>query len=122
MKQVGIPIAVLVIGVIVGQWMVSSPRPPQQPFGPTAVGWPTRNEIVTLSEYNQIRSGMGYWEVRAIVGEPGNEIARNHMDGVPGVMEPIETVMYSWANSDGSNMNAMFQNDRLMQKAQFGLR
>jgi hypothetical protein len=30
--------------------------------------------------------------------------------------------MYAWQNADGSNMNAMFQNDRLISKAQFGLR
>ena len=30
--------------------------------------------------------------------------------------------MYMWQNSDGSNMNAMFQNDKLVNKAQFGLK
>ena len=30
--------------------------------------------------------------------------------------------MYSWQNGNGSNMNAMFQGDRLVNKAQFGLR
>lgn len=44
------------------------------------------------------------------------------MDGVPGVMESVDAVMYQWVNSNGSNMNTMFQNDRLIQKAQFGLR
>ncbi len=37
-------------------------------------------------------------------------------------MPGIKTVMHQWMNSDGSNMNAMFQNDKLVQKAQFGLR
>ena len=29
--------------------------------------------------------------------------------------------MYSWKNANGSNMNAMFQDGRLISKAQFGL-
>jgi len=44
------------------------------------------------------------------------------MPGVPGVYGEIVTVMYQWQNRDGSNMNAMFQNDSLMCKAQYGLR
>jgi hypothetical protein len=31
------------------------------------------------------------------------------------------SVMYIWKNSDGSNMNALFQNGKLLNKAQFGL-
>jgi hypothetical protein len=34
----------------------------------------------------------------------------------------IKTVMYSWQNPDGSNMNAMFQDDKLVSKAQFMLK
>jgi hypothetical protein len=49
-------------------------------------------------------------------------MSRNNIDGVPGVIESIDTVMYQWVNSNGSNMNAMFQNDKLNQKAQFGLK
>lgn len=77
--------------------------------------------VVTYNEYLSIENGMSYQQVVSIIGEPGREISRNKTDGVPGVMEDIETVMYEWANSDGSNMNAMFQNDRLIQKAQFWL-
>lgn len=32
------------------------------------------------------------------------------------------TILYQWINLRGSNMNAMFQNDSLEQKMQFGLR
>jgi hypothetical protein len=31
------------------------------------------------------------------------------------------TIMYSWTNLDGSRMTAMFQNDALVTKSQFGL-
>jgi len=76
---------------------------------------------VTKANYNEIQEGMSYAQVVSIIGSEGEEMASNKMDGVPGVMPSISTKMYSWKNFDGSNMNAMFQNDRLIQKAQFGL-
>lgn len=79
-------------------------------------------DIVTKIEYIQIRHGMSYSEVVSIIGSRGEETASNRMEGVPGVMESVYTVMYSWQNRDGSNMNAMFQNDKLVNKAQFGLK
>jgi len=79
-------------------------------------------QIVTYDEYVQIQDGMSYKQVVAIIGSEGEEISRSRMDGIPGVMKSIETLMYQWVNGNGSNMNAMFQNDRLIQKAQFGLR
>ena len=79
-------------------------------------------QVVTFDEYRRLESGMSYRQVVAIIGAEGQEIARSKIDGIPGVMAATETIMYQWVNSDGGNMNAMFQNDRLMQKAQFGLR
>lgn len=43
------------------------------------------------------------------------------MDGIPGVTGSMTATMYSWANSDGSNMTVMFQNGRVEHKAQIGL-
>lgn len=76
---------------------------------------------VTFTKYQKIENGMSYHQVIEIIGAQGQESSRNHMDGVPGVVDAIETVMYQWINPNGSNMNAIFQNDKLMQKAQFGL-
>lgn len=81
----------------------------------------TITPTITMEKYSRIQNGMSYNEVKQILGEPGVEQSRNKMEGVPGVMESIETVMYAWQNPGGSNMNAMFQNDKLIQKAQFGL-
>jgi len=78
--------------------------------------------VVTLSEYKKLSNGISYGEAVRIIGEDGEELSRNKMEGISGVMDSVETVMYSWQNSNGSNMNAMFQNDKLMQKAQFGLK
>lgn len=71
--------------------------------------------VVTKAEYDRIKDSMSYRQVREIIGEAGEELSRNTMVGVT-------TVMYSWSNADGSNMNAMFQDDKLVSKAQFGLR
>jgi hypothetical protein len=70
---------------------------------------------VTQAKYEQIQQGMTYEEVRAVIGAPGEELSRSDIAG-------YQTVMYSWKNGNGSNMNAMFQNGRLINKARFGLR
>jgi hypothetical protein len=55
------------------------------------------------------------------VGEDGTESSSNTMQGVPGVMETVVTKAYTWQNTDGSNMICMFQNDKMISKAQAGL-
>lgn len=70
---------------------------------------------VTLTQFARIQEWMSYAEVVDVLGKEGVELSRNYFAG-------YDTVMYQWVNRDGSNMNAMFQNDRLIQKAQFGLR
>jgi hypothetical protein len=70
---------------------------------------------VTLSQYQRMAMGMSYAEVASIIGAPGEEQVRSQVAS-------IETVMYKWASPSGANMSAMFQNDRLVQKAQSGLK
>ena len=70
---------------------------------------------VTADEYRQLSTGTTYREAVAIIGFRGEELSRVDLAGTT-------TIMYQWMNADGSNMNAMFQNDQLVQKAQFGLR
>jgi hypothetical protein len=81
-----------------------------------------KSKRLTKAKYDAIRNGMSYADVVRIIGYDGENLATNHLDGIPGVMKSVTTKMYSWENSDGSNMNAMFQNDRLVSKAQYGLR
>ena len=71
--------------------------------------------VVTIEKFNKIKDGMAYWEVRSIIGTDGEKLSESVFSG-------ITTVMYSWSNSNGSNMNAMFQDGKLINKAQFGLR
>jgi len=106
---VGILVLLLLIGGLASQML----RGPIASF---------TQPVVSMSEFNEIQNGMSYRQVVEIIGSEGNLISSNHMDGVPGVMAPIDTVMYQWTNPGGSNMLAMFQNDSLNTKSQFGLR
>lgn len=70
--------------------------------------------VVTMAEYDQVQKGMSYEQVTSIIGTMGTEISRSDL-------ARHTTVMYSWKNANGSNMNAMFQDGELVIKAQFGL-
>jgi len=125
LKWGGIGALVLLVLLIIG--VASTPSPNQSSTSPNA-GAATEPEAasddgsdasfslkkITAAEYGKIREGMTYPEVANIVGDPGEEVTSSDIAG-------IRTVMYSWANYDGSNANAMFQNDRMVMKAQAGL-
>jgi hypothetical protein len=66
------------------------------------------------AEFGRISEGMTYEQVVSIIGTSGELIISNEIDG-------IKTMMYSWKNANGSNINAIFQNGKLIQKAQLGL-
>lgn len=81
-----------------------------------------KTEIITFEEFQKIEVGMSYREVVQIIGTEGEEISRNKTQGVPGVVDSFETVMYQWINENGTGMNAIFQNNKLFQKSQLGLK
>ncbi|MFA5115684.1 MAG: hypothetical protein WC486_00170 [Candidatus Omnitrophota bacterium] len=70
--------------------------------------------VVTMAEYKQVQVGMTYPEVSAIIGAAGEEASSS-------LIANIHTAMYSWTNSNGSGMNAIFQNGNLVSKAQYSL-
>ena len=72
---------------------------------------------VNMENYSKIQTGMSYEEVVAILGKQGEEMSSNDIAG-------YRNVMYKWDGDTGfgANMNAMFQNGKLIQKAQFGLK
>ena len=74
----------------------------------------TRRPVVTMAKFNSVKDGMSYDAVRAVIGSPGEEMSRSTIGG-------FTTVMYQWTNSNGTGMNATFQDDKLVMKAQFGL-
>ena len=71
---------------------------------------------VTMANYNRLQTGMTYEQVVEILGEEGKEMSSNDMAG-------YKNVMYMWkaGGFSAGNMNAMFQNGALVQKAQFEL-
>jgi len=81
-------------------------------FPSLRIGFPP--PVVTKAEYDRIEEGMTYEDVEETIGTPGEELSRSNIVG-------YSTAIYGWANPNGSNMNAMFQNGRLVNKAQFGL-
>lgn len=80
------------------------------------------SHLATMDEFLALKNGMSYAEACKIIGSPGELISSGHVDGVPGVMNNIDTLMYQWKGQGIANMNAMFQNDKLITKAQFGLK
>lgn len=71
---------------------------------------------VTKAQYDALSDGMTYSEAVRVLGCEGEEMSSSSLGN-------IKTVMLMWEGRGlGANMNAMFQNDRLVTKAQFGLK
>lgn len=73
-------------------------------------GW---NDNVTLDMYNQIKEGMSLDEVSSILGEGQLMSQAKILD--------METMMYAWINSDGSNIGCTFTDDKMDLKTQTSL-
>jgi hypothetical protein len=69
---------------------------------------------VTAANFAKIKTGMKYADVVKILGSEGELLSENEMAGT-------KTEMYQWKAGILSNMNAMFQNGKLISKAQIGL-
>ncbi len=75
-----------------------------------------RRPGVTMSAYKRLDTGISYEDAVAILGGEGTELSSSNM-------ARTNTVMYSWKGPDGiSNMSAMFQNNKLVNRSQLGLR
>jgi hypothetical protein len=122
-------IAAVLIFLCLAITVASPPKTPGTPTntpGPIATRAPTATTAprptptiawrLTLAAYNRLTDGMSYADAVRIIGKEGTEQSRSSMAG-------YVTVLYMWQSSDGlSNMNAMFQNDKLITRAQFGLK
>jgi hypothetical protein len=70
---------------------------------------------VTMAQYGQLREGMSYAAAVSVLGCEGEETASSETMG-------IRMVMYTWYGTTlMGNMNAMFQDGRMVSKAQMGL-
>lgn len=78
---------------------------------PVATATPLK---LTLAVYERLEMGMSYSAVVALIG-PGREMGRNKAAG-------YETVLYQWDAGLLASVTLMFQNEKLIQRNQFGLR
>ena len=78
----------------------------------------------TLAKFNRTQHGMTYEEVVQIVGAQGTLQGSNRIEGIPGLMDSIVSESYIWRGRGNSNaaMSIIFQNNRVFQKVQIGLR
>ncbi len=76
---------------------------------------------ISLSEYEAIQDGMTYAQVVEVVGCEGTEQSSSNIDAGS---SSIKTVMYTWEGNGGpgSNANVTIQNDKVVSKAQIGLK
>lgn len=70
---------------------------------------------VTMVNFKRIKPNMSYTEVVEILGKEGEEVSSSDIAG-------ITTVMYKWDGGFMAGMNAMFQNGKLINKTQMGLK
>lgn len=82
--------------------------------GKAQMGLDSTYSDVTLEKFNQVKEGMTYEKVKAILGEGQLTSQSKIMD--------MESILYSWINKDGSNMNCSFSGDKMQMKAQFNLK
>ncbi len=80
----------------------------------TQIGLKNLTADINMDKYNQVKEGMTYEEVKAILGE--GEVT-SHSE----IMD-VESAIYSWINKDASNMNCTFIGNKLELKAQFNLK
>lgn len=78
-----------------------------------------KDTTISMSEFNQIKTGMSYSEVVNIIGT-GGEL----MSEVDIGYSEYATRIYTWKGNGtaGSNANVTFQGGKVVSKAQIGLR
>ena len=75
---------------------------------------------VNYENFEKIETGMTYEQVVQIFGEEGKVLSESEID--IGIGEEYSTIMYYWYDKTGiANCNIMFQNNKVVSKAQVGL-
>lgn len=74
------------------------------------------SQAVTLSEFEQIRTGLTIAQVSLLLGRSGEAVSRTEAPEAP------IAALYVWQNPDGSRINVAFQNGTVVEKSQSGLR
>ncbi|ETT88907.1 MULTISPECIES: DUF3862 domain-containing protein [Bacillus] len=113
----------------------ASTEPKQETQAPVAKEEPKKEEVkkeepkkeeapknkpgISKAEFDKIQNGMSYDEVKAIIGSDGEVLSETGQAG-----EQFHTIMYKWDGEKGfgANANFMFQEGKLQNKSQFGLK
>lgn len=77
---------------------------------------------VTMAQYNQIRQGMDYAQVRAIMGTEGELVDSTSAEWGGPVNVSADVRTYRWRDSDGGALGVVFDKGRVEIKVQKGLR
>jgi hypothetical protein len=110
----GVSIVAAVFFGLIGYAVMFAPSSTSSPTASSARLFKALEPTVTMAKFSSLQTGMTYPQAVEIIGAPGEEMSHSEIAG-------YATVMYAWKNPGGSNMNAMFQNGALVNKAQFGL-
>jgi hypothetical protein len=82
-------------------------------------------QAITIAQFGALKMGSSYADAVKVLGCEGQEMSRFEL-AVPDYPNPrmttVSTVMYAWRSENPfSSVTAMFQNDKMISRAQFGL-
>ena len=86
--------------------------------GVTVYRWSTHNWL-TLDVFNRIAIGEGFHNCVTMLGSNGRH-GKTDVEQVDGKV--VERLQMFWDNSDGSFIDLVFEDGRVVSKSQFGLR
>lgn len=70
--------------------------------------------IITAEKYDEIKFGMSYQEVKAVIGADGEKTSDSEFDGV-------KTSIYQWDSENYGNIVVTFEDDSVAGKSQAGI-
>lgn len=106
-------IAIIIIGGVIGSNGSKKTRNTSNNSSTKKEAKKEDTRKITYEKFSKVKMGSTYEDVKNMLGE-GKESTSSEMGG-------IKTVIYTWDNGDGSNMNVTFQNNKALAKAQAGL-
>lgn len=112
--------AIPVLWGIAGAPQAAAPLP--EPAEPAEQTPPPAPPLITLEKYRQIRNGMAYNEVVAILGDQETDSYNEYDEGLKGYTGPTLTSWFVWRNPDGSSAEVAFISNKVANKKQDRLR
>ncbi len=104
----------IALGALIRQAAPNSPAVVRLSSGPSSVVSTSRPNAEEAA-FASLKTGMSYKQAVTILGSEGEEIASNEMSGV-------KTVLCEWKGGKlWATKNAVFQNDKLINKKRFGM-